>query len=260
VYVEYSNEVWNGDFKAYRQNKAITAATTQPALTGAGEQLFDGNPLSNVEYASWRRVARRGIEIKHLLGHNPSVRLVLPVQINRAPPGQMARIMLEYVERFHGPPREYFYGVAGAPYFKADRALMQCGDLTVDQVCQSLLDNAELCATSAGQLATTELCKKYGLVSLGYELGLDLWQFGVAVQIKAAAQYDPRTALAVERYLDAWFAAGGQQGFYLQSHGGYSKNGYWGLMEDLFKPDTPKSQAARRVAERLQAGGRGLSD
>ena len=59
------------------------------------------------------------------------------------------------------------------------------------------------------------------------------------------------TALAVERYLNAWFAAGGQQGFYLQSHGGYSKNGYWGLMEDLFKPDTPKKKAAVRVAERV---------
>jgi hypothetical protein len=56
----------------------------------------------------------------------------------------------------------------------------------------------------------------------------------------------------VERYLDKWFQAGGQQGFWLQSHGGYSKNGYWGLTEDLTDLGTPKMQAAVRVAERVK--------
>jgi hypothetical protein len=246
VYVEYSNEVWNGVYKAHKQNKEITEATKG---TGAGAQLFSSE--GNLEYAAWRRVVRRSVEIKHLLGRNPSVRMVLGIQVNRGPAGHMLGIMLDYCERYHGPPADYFYGICTAPYLYPDRAQMQRPDLTIDDVCSEMMVNVGD-AETAGQVATNDICKRYGLVSLAYELGTDLYQYDIAVGVKAAAQYDPRAGDAVEGYLGRWFAAGGQQAYWLQSHGGYSKNGYWGLTEDLAQLATPKYQAAVRVAERVK--------
>jgi hypothetical protein len=262
VYVEYSNEVWNPTYKAYKQNKARASAATQPTATPIERTLVAADGARpNLEYAAQRRVALRSIEIKKLLGDNPTVRMVLATQVNTGVPGEVLARQLAYVTEFHGPPSKFFYGAATAPYGSPGRDpldplgrrwLTERSDLTVDMVCSALLAKAPLHAATPGQVACHELARKYGLVSLGYELGLDLQAFKTCVDVKSASQYDPRAGQAFEAYLNRWFDAGGQQGCILQSHGGYGAGGYWGVKEDLAATTTPKLDAARRVAERVR--------
>ena len=102
VYVEYSNEVWNGQFKQYKQNDAAAKAEV-----AAGENtLNDGGRDTNVHYWARKRVAKRSVEMKKLLGDDPRIRVVLASQIGFAPPedsGLAAALLMWAMTRFAWP-------------------------------------------------------------------------------------------------------------------------------------------------------------
>jgi hypothetical protein len=254
-YVEYSNEVWNGQFKQFQQNLDLAKAEV-----AAGEKtLSDGGADKNQFYWARKRVAKRSVQIKQLLGDDPRFRVVLASQVAYAPPGSMIKQQLEYIEKYHGPPAKFIYAIASAPYFAPGRDetdpakkkwYTQRDDVSVDGICDRLLART---ATSANDnvKAFHALARKYGLKSFAYEGGLDLQQFSNAVDIKIKSQYDPRAGLAVEDYLNHWYAGGGDALFYFTLSCKYSKSGYWGLTEDVRDLTTPKYQAALRVGEKL---------
>lgn len=258
-YVEYSNEVWNGMFQQFKQNQAAAEAEV-----AAGEStLNDGGKDNNKFYWARKRVAKRAVEIKRLLGDDPRFRVLLASQVGFAPPGSMLKQQLEYVEKHHGPPAKFFYAVACAPYFSTGRDendparkkwFSERKDLTIDLICERLLIRTDA-SGSDGAKAFHALARQYGLKSFGYEGGLDLQQHSSQVHLKIASQYDPRTGLAVEKYLDRWYAAGGDAIFYFTLSCKYDRNGYWGLTEDVRDMATPKYQAAVRVAEKLATHG-----
>jgi hypothetical protein len=90
------------------------------------------------------------------------------------------------------------------------------------------------------------LARKYGLKSFAYEGGLDLQQFGNNLAGKNASQMDLRTGRAIEDYLNKWYTGGGDAMFYFTLSGKNSKNGYWGLTEDVRDLLTAKYLAAVR--------------
>ena len=257
-YVEYSNEVWNGQFKQYKQNDAAAKAEV-----AAGENtLNDGGRDTNVHYWARKRIAKRSVEIKKLMGaDDPRIRVVLASQIGYAPPGAMLKQQLEYVAKYHGPPSQFFYAVAGAPYFspgrdetdpaEKKRFYTQRPDVTVDGICERLLARAEV-GGGENVRAFNALARQYGLKSFAYEGGVDLQQFDSNVPIKIASQYDPRTGQAVEDYLAKFYESGGDAMFYFTLTSRYQKNGYWGLTEDARELITPKYVAALRVINRLR--------
>ncbi len=110
-FVEYSNEVWNGQFKQYKQN--FDAARAQVA---AGDTTLNDNGRdTNVYHWAWNRIAQRGVQIKELMGNDPRIKLVLASQVGYDPPGTVVRNQLEYVARHYGPPSKFFYAIACAP-------------------------------------------------------------------------------------------------------------------------------------------------
>jgi hypothetical protein len=258
-YVEYSNEVWNGQFKQFHQNQAAAEAEV-----AAGEKtLNDGGRDTNKFYWGRKRIAKRAVEIKKLLGDDPRFRVLLASQVGFSPPGALLKQQLEYVEKYHGPPSQFFYAIACAPYFSTGRDendparkkwFTERKDLTIDLICDRLLHRTDP-SKNKNVLAFHELARKYGLKSFAYEGGLDLQQFNSQVDVKIASQYDPRTGQAVEDYLNNWYGNGGDAMFYFVLSCKYDKNGYWGLTEDVRDWTTPKYQAALRVAERLAGQG-----
>lgn len=267
-YVEYSNEVWNGQFKQFKQNE--TAAKAEVA---AGEStLNDGGRDTNVHYWGRKRIAKRSVEIKKLMGDDPRIRVVLASQVAYAPPGSLLKMQLEYVEKYHGSPSQFFYAVAGAPYFspgrdetdpakkKKKKWYTERPDVTVDGICERLLAKSGISCGENVQ-AFHKLAKKYGLKSFAYEGGLDLQQFNSNVPVKVASQYDLRTGGAIEDYLTKFYtgpadgSGGGDAMFYFTLTSRYTKNGYWGLTEDARELITPKYLAATRVAAKLREGG-----
>src|SRR5439155_23627930 len=117
-YVEYSNEVWNAQFKQFRQN--YDAAKAQVA---AGDSTLNDNGADpNDNYWARKRIAQRAVQIKKLMGENdPRIRVVLASQVGYAPPGGMLKMQLEYIDKSFGPPGKYVYAVAGAPYISPGR-------------------------------------------------------------------------------------------------------------------------------------------
>jgi hypothetical protein len=174
----------------------------------------------------------------------------------------MLKQQLEYVAKYHGPPSQFFYAVAGAPYFspgkdendpEKKRWWTQRPDLTVDAICERLLARAEV-GGSENVRAFHALARQYGLKSFAYEGGVDLQQFNTNVPEKIASQYDPRAGQAVEEYLSRFYQSGGDAMFYFTLTCRYQKNGYWGLTEDARELVTPKYLAALRVINRLRDG------
>ena len=265
AYIEYSNEVWNGQFKQFKQNEAAAQADV-----AAGDMtLNDGGRDTNVHYWARKRIARRAVEIKKLMGvDDPRIRVILASQIAYAPPGSLLKMQLEYVEKYHGPPGKFLFAVAGAPYFSPGRDendpakkkwYTERSDVTVDGICERLRSRTNV-ACNENAAAFHALARKYGLKSFAYEGGVDLQQFNSNVPIKIASQSDLRTGQALEDYLCKWFAGppdgsgGGDAMFYFTLTCKYSKNGYWGLTEDARELLTPKYLAAARVAAKLHSG------
>jgi hypothetical protein len=254
-YVEYSNEVWNGQFKQFKQNLELAKAEV-----AAGEKTLNDNGADqNQFYWARKRVAKRSVQIKQLVGDDPRFRVVLASQVAYAPPGAMIKQQLEYIAKYHGEPAKFIYAIASAPYFAPGRDetdpakkkwYTQRADVSVDGICERLLART---ATSANDnvKAFHALARKYGVKSFAYEGGLDLQQFSNAVDIKIKSQYDPRAGLAVEDYLNHWYRGGGDALFYFTLSSKYSKTGYWGLTEDVRDLTTPKYQGAARVGESL---------
>ena len=254
-YVEYSNEVWNGQFQQFKQNEAAAAAE----VAGGDATLNDNGQDKNPHYWARKRIARRSVEIKKLLGEDPRFRVVLASQVVYNPPGSILKMQLEYVDKYFGPPGQFFYAIAGAPYFSPGRDendptkkhwYTERDDVTVDGICARLLARTDVSKNDYVQ-AFHALARKYGLKSFAYEGGLDLQQSSKLVELKIASQYDPRTGIAVENYLNNWFTGGGDALFYFNLSCKYSKSGYWGLAEDVRDLSAPKYQAALRVAEKL---------
>jgi hypothetical protein len=250
-YVEWSNELWNRIFTQYQLN--LDAARDE-VLRG-DRTLSLGGLDTNVRHWSWRRTARRTVEIAKIFrevcgADDRRIRVVLAGQhVNP----QILAIGLRHIETNHGPPRDVLYGVAIAPYFgNDDKAALKRPDLTVDDVCRLLLDQGDE-AADANAKASHALAHGYGLRSLAYEGGIDLGQYDASLAAKARAQFDPRTGESVENHLRLWFANGGDEYVYFQHVSRYTKFGYWGLTDDVRRLDVPKWQASKRVARVMSA-------
>jgi hypothetical protein len=248
--------VWNGQFKQFGQNFEAAKA----AVAAGDTTLNDNGADTNPNYWARKRIALRTIQIKRLMGDDPRIRMVLASQVSYAPPGAVLKMQLEYVEKYHGPPANFFYAIAGAPYFspgkdetdpEKKRWFTQRTDLTVDGICDRLLSRTFI-AASDGVKAFHALARKYGVKSFAYEGGLDLQQYGNNLDVKIASQYDLRTGRAIEDYLNRWYDNGGDAMFYFTLSGKYSKFGYWGLTEDVRDWMTPKGLAALRVSSKLR--------
>jgi hypothetical protein len=197
--------------------------------------------------------ARRTVEIARIFRDvcGPDDRRIRVVLAGQHANPQVLETGLRYIEANHGPPRDFLYGIAIAPYFgNDDKAALKRADLTVDDVTAMLLAQANESADARAK-TSHELAHRYGLKSLAYEGGIDLGQYDVAVDAKARTQFDPRTGDAVGRHLRAWFANGGDEYVYFTLVSRYTKSGYWGLTDDVRKLDVPKMQAAKRVADTI---------
>jgi hypothetical protein len=245
-YVEWSNEVWNGIFD---QQKVNDRAARDDVAHGDRTLSLRGLD-DNARRWAWRRTARRTAEISRIFRDvfgkdDHRIRMVLAGQ--HANP-EILDVGLKYIETNVGKPSDVLYGIAIAPYFgNDDKAALKRNDLTVDDVCKLLIDQADESADARAKGAHA-LAKRHGLKSIAYEGGIDLGQYDASLDAKTRAQFDPRAGEAVEKHLRAWFAGGGNEYAYFSHVSRYTKSGYWGLTADVRKLDVPKMQAAVRVA------------
>jgi hypothetical protein len=260
VYVEYSNELWNFQFKQAQTN--LDLAKAEVALGGSPLNA-DGN--TNQYYWGFRRVALRLKQISDIFASvygrvamNNTVRMVLAGQ--SANP-TIAREGLQLIERTYGPPGQFIYAVAGAPYFAIGTADSST-TLTTDQIISALSTAIDSGTVTNAYEENAALARWYGMPYVAYEGGPDT--FGPNnVAAKRAAQFDPRMKDLVVRYLNAWYAYGfGLFNWFVAGATPYNTAyGTWGLTDDMSNLNTPKLQAIDALAtgpRPVMSGGWGI--
>ena len=242
IYLEYSEEVWNGGFLQAHWNydAAQKSVAANPSVLN-----YDG--CNNPWYYAWRNIV---VQLEHnvaifadVFGQaaiNDTIRPVLASQVGFP---YVLRDQLNFLEHFYGNPSDTIYAIASAPYLGPTAASYD-PSLTVNGVINALRNNlAELVQETEKY---TALAAYYGLKHLAYEGGLDVQgdTAGNWLKAKLPAIYDPRMGQVVTEYLNAMYAAGIEQMLYYNQAGGHGVWGAWGLTENIYNLTGPIFKAA----------------
>jgi hypothetical protein len=223
VYVEYSNEVWNGIFSQYHY------AVQQSQALGLGGTTFE---------SALRFYSRRSVEIFDLWSGvfgDQAHRLVRTLAGHSHNPWTGVVVMdwqNAYQKSDAYAIAPYFAGSLGGPGMQAQVAAM-----TVDEILDYC--EADLPAQLAHVANNAQNTQNRGLQLLAYEGGQHLSGHGGVENNDAitakflAANRDPRMHDIYLSYLEGWKNAGGGLFFHFNSVETYSKWGSWGALETL---------------------------
>jgi len=246
VYVEWSNEVWNGGFS----QSGWTGAQADAAIAaGDPDLLYDGN--TNHYAVLFRAVGRRSMQVSNLFRAvfgdaemMTRVRPVLPGQIANA--GTISE-PLAYLAARHGGAARYFHAVAGAPYvtvFNDDAGTRN--DLTLDTIFSEMTSYAEV-NVHTWMKSFASLAAASSLKMVAYEGGQHLYGTG-STDAKLAAQLDPRMKDVLLLNYANWAASGGDLFVHYNLCSGWNRHGAWGLSSDISSEKGPKWDAIAQLA------------
>jgi hypothetical protein len=247
VYVEYSNEVWNGMFPQCKY------------ASDAGIKLrFADKPWE----AAWRYTAFRSVQIfkiwDSVLGRQRLVR-VLPSQA--ANPYVSERIV-EFQEAY-----KHADALAIAPYLTFcvpaqanDRKALTATTVSKWTMEQALdyMEQKALPESLRWIREQKKVANKYGLKLVAYEGGQHMVGVGggenneAMTRLFQTANRQPRMGAIYQRYFDGWTTAGGDLFCYFASTSKWSKWGSWGIVEwfDEDGAKSPKFMATMQWAQR----------
>ena len=240
VYIEYSNEVWNGSFE---QHRYAEAQAKQMGL-GPKERPWEGAAMF---------YARRSIEIftiwDQVFGNHS--RLVRVVAWQAAGGAYWTDNML----LAQPDTARHCDALAIAPYISFMPS-PQNNTLTSDEVAtwtvDQVLDRVETKALPEciGWIKTQKaVADKYGLKLICYEAGQHLVGVGggenneALTKLLIAANRHPRMGEIYTKYLNAWRDLGGDLMCIFSSVAASSKWGSWGLLEGADDDSAPKFNA-----------------
>ncbi len=240
VYLEYSNEIWNGGFEQYNSNRAMAMAEVQ--ADPASKLIYDGT--TKQDQIAFRRIAKRLKEVSDIFrgvyGDGAMFTLIRPVLGFQVVQSITAQLGLDFVADVYGPPASFFYAIAGAPYF--DLGDQQTVDgLSTEQVLTAMSNSIQRASIVSDLEADQALAAWYGLKFLAYEGGPATFGPG-SLAAKKAANLDPRMLDLCVDYLHRWYQQGGDMMMWFMAGAGDwdTPYGTWELTTDLALPDTPK--------------------
>ncbi|HGG59592.1 MAG TPA: hypothetical protein ENK26_06685 [Gammaproteobacteria bacterium] len=247
VYIEYSNEVWNGIFPQ-----------SEYALKMGKKLGLDRNEY----YAAWKFYSRRSVEIFTLwddvFGADQRNRLVHVMATQASNPG-MTRMLLDYRQAWKKTD-----ALAVAAYFGGEAGV---GDVRqVENMSQArfirYLEKTALPRIFDEYRMNAKIAAKYHLPLVAYEGGQHLVGVGPAVDNPGlkekfiAANRSPEMERLYLTMYRGWKAAGGQLFMHYADPAQYSKWGSWGVKEYLAQPDeqAPKYRATIKMSRRGNNG------
>jgi hypothetical protein len=241
VYVEYSNEVWNGQFRQARY------AAKQGKALGLSDNEFKGQLLfyakrSLETFAIWEKVFG---------GTKRLVRVIASQAANE----WVSKTVLEYNKAYEKSDAlaiaPYFGGKLGDPARRTE-----VRGMTVDAALD-LIEREELPRITGWMTKNAAVAKAYGLPLIAYEGGQHL------VGIRDSAKDDklnvlfdalnraPRMRKIYGAYLRSWKQAGGQLFVHYLNCDNPTRYGRWGALEYLRQPtkSAPKYDALQDFAK-----------
>ncbi|MBX3359560.1 MAG: hypothetical protein KF745_14160 [Phycisphaeraceae bacterium] len=252
VYVEYSNEVWNYGLPqaVWNLEQAVREGTSGVAPYG-----YDG--LTDEQVWSWRRVAFRLKQIsddfREVFGPDQMMSRIRPVYAAQISFIGQHDTGLSFIEDNYGPPSNYFYAIAGAPYFGPDNAVVPhtpSGTIAdqADALLTAMAKSASYWAQSREMRVLSTLASFHRLRLLAYEGGPDTVGPDY-IQAKRAASYSPRMQTICEDYLNDWARAGGGLFMWYVAGAGtwQSQNGTFTMVEAISDTSNPKLDAISSI-------------
>jgi len=240
VWVEYSNEVWNGQFDQHRDVAQCPTGKSEKDQNKA--TLVCQAERSDAIFRSWRQV----------FGKSAS-RVVRVVGSQAVSPWVSETILThrQLYERVDVLATAPYFGVIAQPDNEKEIAGLSLDDLLARAESKTLPEAIKPMKEQA------ELAQRYGLMLVAYEGGQHFASIlGVENNEKINALFDainrdPRMKGLYSRYLAAWREAGGQLFVHYNNCGSYSKWGRWGLKEYIDQPraDAPKYDAVMQFIE-----------
>ncbi|MAX25381.1 MAG: hypothetical protein CMJ19_12845 [Phycisphaeraceae bacterium] len=242
MYIEYSNEVWNGIFQANRY------AAKKGQEMGLADKPWE---------AAWSYYSVRNIEIfkivADVLGDKRQDRAVR-VLASQAANSWVSNRICEY-----RGAHQYADALAIAPYISMNINTEQAPQVVSQSVTQILdhVENDALAECIKWMQDNKKVAEKYHLKLIAYEGGQHLVGIQGAENNDAlteklqAVNRHPRMARIYKKYYDAWAKAGGGVFATFISTERWHKWGSWGLVEfyDSNPADYPKMQATLQWAK-----------
>jgi chitodextrinase len=238
AHVEYSNEVWNGQFgqAAYASNRGLALGLAPDAFTA---QLFF--------------YSKRSVEMFDLW----SAEMANPARLVRVMASQAANSWISEQLLDYQNAKAKTDALAVAPYFGPDLGTKSTtAALTLDQLFTTL-QTVSLPESIGWINSQRVVASARGLPLVAYEGGQHLTGVG-GLENNAAlntlfdnANRDARMGALYRTYLDAWKASGATLFVHYTGCDGYSKWGRWGSLEYLEQPraSAPKFDALQTFIE-----------
>lgn len=244
VYVEYTNEAWNGRFAQadFCRERGLAAGLSADPHTA---RLRYYAQRSGEVFAAWDK------------GFPDAQRTVRVLSVQNADPAS-ARTVLEWRDAWR-----HADALAVAPYFGHElgdpATAAEIARLTPEQVLERCRRDVDATLRTAAIHVRT--AKRHDLPLLAYEGGPHLAAHGGAendeqlVALFAAASRAPAMGEIYGAYLRGWRALGGSLFVAFNSTGRDSKWGCWGLCEDYApgSEDAPKYAAVRAFLREVAA-------
>ena len=240
VYIEYSNELWNFGF----QQSGYNVQTAQAEVIANPGSPLNYNGDSNYYGYGFRRIAYRLKQIsdifRSVVGDTKMMSIYRPVLAGQIVNPTILQSGLGMIQAVFGAPKQYFYALAGAPYFNLGSAQTQTG-LSTTMVLNALDQSASTTSITNRYESNGALAAWYGLKFLAYEAGSDTFGSG-SLDAKEAANKDPRMQTICENYLNIWYQAGlDTVNWFTFGAGSWSTQyGTWPITYDI-NVNTPKT-------------------
>ena len=239
IYVEWSNEVWNGQYAETARNQA---AANAEVAAGNSPLNYDGE--TNAGYLAWRRVGMRTKEIsdifRSVFGGAQMMTRVRPVLCMQNGYTMTIRQPLQFLEGYYGAPSNYVYAIACAPYFGIPTSWNSRTDLTVDDIIGAMNTSLPATLTQAKDFST--FAHWYNIKFMTYEGGPSITG-APSLTAKIQSATDPRMNGIVHSFCDQFNQIGGDWLNYYTSISGNGQFGTFGLTDDVNNLNTPKYQA-----------------
>lgn len=276
IYIEFSNEVWNGSFQQFHDNLAATqgdiAAKNAEYSILNFDNLDTAGPDANGNYnnqytLAWRRIAKRLVDTSNLwrsvfgdAAMLTSIRPVLEYQYANAQ--DTAHTELNFVESYYGngdgkthvttpePVSYYFWGAGGATYYGSNNN----DATTIDGIFSAGIPSTGYASTMSGEAIWP---KSYGLQCTAYEGGWSVEHSGgngfsnPAGTPACESKYDPRAKQAEIDAQTIFNQNGGDLNIFYASSGAHTW--IWGMTDNVFNLATPLFQAVDAINTSTQA-------
>ncbi len=248
IYVEYSNEIWNAMFTQFGIN--VEMAVDEVRRRPDSPLAYDGQ--KDKYLLAFRRVAQRLKDISDIFrrtfGNEAMMTRVRPVFSGQIVRPALAEMGLDFIAQRYGPPSNYFYAFAGAPYFNLGKRQTADG-LTPADVLDAFEQSVRDIPTVSLLENNLALAAWYGLPFIAYEGGSDTFGPG-SIQAKKQASMDPRLLGICHQYLTDWYSSGAElfMWFTAGASNWGTQYGTWGLTTDLAIENAPKIRCIDEIA------------